>query len=173
MTGSKIIYAPWREEFLLTEQREDGCIFCNRIATPEKDAEHFVLYRGDTAMVMLNLYPYTSAHLLVIPYRHIGEIEVLTDAENLEIAQLMQTSVRTLKSAMHPDGFTLGLNIGKASGAGVPGHLHWHVVGRWVGDSNFLPVIGESRLLSVRVEETYRRLADAWAKNNGASTKCD
>jgi ATP adenylyltransferase len=162
MTEPRIVYAPWREEFLLSEKREEGCIFCNRIAVPEDDARHFVVYRGDTALVMLNLYPYTSGHLLIIPYRHVGELEDLTDAESLECAQLMQKAVRVTKEAMTPDGFTLGLNIGRAAGAGVPGHLHWHVVGRWIGDSNFLPVIGESRLLSVRVEESYRRLVEAW-----------
>jgi ATP adenylyltransferase len=164
MTAPRIVYAPWREEFLLSKQREEGCIFCNRIARPEEDSRHFVLYRGDTSLVMLNLYPYTSGHLLIIPYRHVGELEELTDAENLEGAQLMQKAVGVMKKALGPDGFTLGLNIGRAAGAGVPGHLHWHVVGRWVGDSNFLPVVGESRLLSVRVEETYRCLAAAWSQ---------
>lgn len=162
MTDPRIIYAPWREEFLLSEKREDGCIFCNRIAMPEADAQHFVLYRGDTALVMLNLYPYTSGHVLIIPYRHVSELEVLTEAENLECAQLMQKAVRIIRKALKPDGFTLGLNLGRAAGAGIPEHIHWHVVGRWAGDSNFLPVIGESRLLSVRVEETYRRLLEAW-----------
>lgn len=162
MTREEIIYAPWREEFLLSETREEGCVFCNRIAAPERDAQHFVLYRGDTSLVMLNLYPYTSGHLLVIPYRHVGELEEVTDAEHLEGAKLMQKSVAVMKKALQPDGFTLGLNIGRASGAGIPGHLHWHVVGRWVGDSNFLPVVGGSRLLSVRVEETFRRLSEYW-----------
>lgn len=163
MKEEKIIYAPWREEFLLSPRSEDGCIFCNRIAKPETDAEHFVIYRGDNALVMLNLYPYTSGHLLIVPYRHVAELEELTDDENLECSQLMQKSVAVMKKAMKPDGFTLGLNIGRAAGAGVPGHLHWHVVGRWIGDSNFLPVVGGSRLLSVRVEETFRLLSEAWS----------
>ncbi len=162
MTHRDIVYAPWREDFLLSKSQEEGCIFCNRIAAPDQDAAHFVLYRGDTSLVMLNLYPYTSGHLLVIPYRHVGEIEDVTDAEHLEGAQLMQKSVAVMKQALSPDGFTLGLNIGKAAGAGVPGHLHWHVVARWVGDSNFLPVVGGARLLSVRVDESYRRLAEHW-----------
>jgi len=162
MSEERIIYAPWREEFLLSPREEDGCIFCNRIARPEDDAQHFVVYRGDYTLVMLNLYPYTSGHLLVIPYRHVAELEDLRDDENLESAQLMQKSVAVMKAAMKPDGFTLGLNLGRAAGAGVPGHLHWHVVGRWVGDSNFLPVVGGARLLSVRIEETYRRLTEAW-----------
>ena len=162
MTEDRIIYAPWREEFLLSKKQEEGCVFCNRIARPEDDDQHFVVYRGDTSLVMLNLYPYTSGHLLIIPYRHVAELEELTDDENLEDARLMQKAVSVLKQAMAPDGFTLGLNIGRAAGAGIPGHLHWHVVARWSGDSNFLPVIGEARLLSVRVEETFRRVAEAW-----------
>jgi len=162
MTERKIVYAPWREEFLLSPRKENGCIFCNRIEKPEEDAQHFVIYRGDHALVMLNLYPYTSGHLLIIPYRHIAELEELTDDENLECSQLMQKAVTVMKQSMNPDGFTLGLNIGHAAGAGVPGHLHWHVVGRWIGDSNFLPVVGGSRLLSVRIEETYRLLLEAW-----------
>lgn len=157
-----IVYAPWREDFLFSKTQEEGCIFCNRIAVPEQDETHFVLYRGDTSLVMLNLYPYTSGHLLVIPYRHVGAIEEVTDAESLECAQLMQKSVAVMQRALSPEGFTLGLNIGKAAGAGVPGHLHWHVVARWVGDSNFLPVLGGARLLSVRVEETYRKLKEHW-----------
>jgi ATP adenylyltransferase len=162
VTEERIVYAPWREEFLLSEKQEEGCVFCNRIARPEHDDQHFVVYRGDTSLVMLNLYPYTSGHLLIIPYRHVADLEDITDQESLEGAQLMQKSVATLKDAMHPDGFTLGLNIGRAAGAGIPGHLHWHVVARWSGDSNFLPVIGEARLLSVRVEETYRRVSEVW-----------
>jgi ATP adenylyltransferase len=164
MTPTPIVYAPWREEFLLSPKTEEGCIFCNRIARPDADEEHFVVYRGDTALVMLNLYPYTSGHLLIIPYRHVGELEDLTDDENLESARLMQQAVAVMKRAMQPDGFTLGLNIGRAAGAGIPGHLHWHVVARWTGDSNFLPVLGGARLLSVRVEETYRRLIEHWPR---------
>lgn len=166
MNDPRIVYAPWREEFVLSKKREDGCIFCNRIAVPEEDARHFVVYRGDTALVMLNLYPFTSGHLLVIPYRHAGELEEINDAESLECAQLMQKSVSVLKTGLSPDGFTLGLNIGRAAGAGVPGHLHWHVVCRWSGDSNFLPVVGGSRLLSVSIEETYTRITGAWAKSS-------
>jgi len=162
VTEERIVYAPWREEFLLSEKQEEGCVFCNRIARPGDDEKHFVVYRGDTSLVMLNLYPYTSGHLLIIPYRHVANLEEITDQESLEGAQLMQKAVATLKQAMQPDGFTLGLNIGRAAGAGIPGHLHWHVVARWSGDSNFLPVIGEARLLSVRVEESYRRVSEAW-----------
>lgn len=151
---------------MLSKKKENGCIFCNRIAIPEEDARHYVVYRGDTALVMLNLYPYTSGHLLVIPYRHVAELEDVNDTEHLECAQLMQKSVRVLKTSMSPDGFTLGLNIGRAAGAGVPGHLHWHVVCRWSGDSNFLPVIGGSRLLSVSMEETYSKIAERWTKSS-------
>jgi ATP adenylyltransferase len=162
MNHTDIVYAPWREEFLLSPKTEEGCIFCNRIETPELDAEHFVIYRGDTSLVMLNLYPYTSGHVLIIPYRHVNGMEELTDQENLESAQLMQQSIAVMKRAMKPNGFTLGLNLGQAAGAGIPEHLHWHVVARWIGDSNFLPVVGGARLLSVRVEESYRLLAEAW-----------
>ena len=164
MKETKIVYAPWREEFVLSKKREEGCIFCNRIAVPEEDPKNFVVYRGDTSLVMLNLYPYTSGHLLVIPYRHLAELEEVSDAENLECMQLMQKSVAVLKTCLNPDGFTLGLNIGRAAGAGIPDHLHWHVVARWSGDSNFLPVIGGSRLLSVSVEDTYHQITKAWTE---------
>lgn len=164
MNNPRIVYAPWREEFVLSKNKEDGCIFCKCIAVPEEDAKNYVVYRGDTALVMLNLYPYTSGHLLVIPYRHVAELEDVNDAEHLECAQLMQKSVRVLKACMAPDGYTLGLNIGRAAGAGVPGHLHWHVVCRWSGDSNFLPVVGGSRLLSVSMDETYSRITEHWTK---------
>jgi ATP adenylyltransferase len=164
MIERRIMYAPWREEFLLCPKEEEGCIFCNRVIAPEKDSEHYVLYRGDAALVMLNLYPYTSGHLLIIPYRHLDELETLTDAENMECVHLMQKSIRVMKHAFHPHGFTLGLNLGQAAGAGIPRHLHWHVVGRWTGDSNFMAVVGGSRLVSIRVEETFRRLTTAWVE---------
>jgi ATP adenylyltransferase len=162
MIERRIIYAPWREEFVLGPRKEAGCIFCNRIAAAEADAKHFVVHRGERVLVMLNLYPYTSGHVLVVPYRHISALEEVNDEENYECACLMQRSVAMMKRAFRPDGFTLGLNLGRPAGAGIPEHLHWHVVARWAGDSNFLPVIGGSRLVSVRVEETYRRLMEAW-----------
>jgi ATP adenylyltransferase len=137
------------------------CVFC---ALLEPDAEpHRVLTRTDAAFVTLAKYPYNPGHLLVLPTRHVGELTELTAAEGAAIDELLRRSVTALREASEPQGFNIGLNLGRVSGAGIPDHLHWHVVPRWAGDTNFMPVIGQTRVLPELLDQTYRKLAPRFA----------
>ncbi len=133
---------------------DEGCIFCR---LPDEESER-VLARTDLAYVVLNKFPYNPGHLLAVPLRHVAEIEELTDAENVDLQSLLQRSVRALREEANPHGFNIGLNLGSVAGAGIPGHIHWHVVPRWSGDTNFMPVVGETRVLPELLADTARRL---------------
>jgi len=138
----------------------EGCVFC-RIRDGYED-EH-VLARTDLAFVVLNKFPYNPGHLVVVPSRHVGDIEALTAEENADLQSLLQRSVRALREGSEPQGFNIGLNLGRFGGAGIPDHLHWHVVPRWSGDMNFMSVVGETRVLPELLADTYRRLAPRFA----------
>jgi ATP adenylyltransferase len=144
------------------EERSDrGCVFCALLdGSSEEDR---ILAREDHAFVTLAKYPYNPGHLLVLPTRHIGDVEALSADENAAIAGLTQASVRALREALAPHGFNLGLNLGHVAGAGIPEHLHWHVVPRWGGDTNFMPVIGETRVLPELLQESFEKLAPYFA----------
>jgi ATP adenylyltransferase len=145
------------EYILASKEAEDaGCIFC-RIRDGEE--EERVLARSDVAFVTLNKFPYSPGHLLVIPNRHVGDIEELTEDENRSMQRLLQRSVAALREEYAPHGFNIGMNLGRIAGAGVPDHLHWHVVPRWSADTSFMPVVGQTMVLPELVEETARRLA--------------
>jgi ATP adenylyltransferase len=133
-----------------------GCLFC-RIADGSEGER--VLARDELAYVVVNRYPYNPGHLLVVTVRHVGALEEVTDAEHLALMRLVARSVSALERASEPHGFNLGMNLGRVAGAGVPDHLHWHVVPRWSGDTNFMPVLGQTRVLPELVEETRARLA--------------
>jgi ATP adenylyltransferase len=137
---------------------EDRCIFCSLPADGDRLRENLVLARGRHAYVILNKYPYNNGHLLVVPFRHIAEYPALTDEEHAEMAHLAARSVEALRAEYEPDGFNLGMNLGRAGGAGIAGHLHQHVVPRWSGDTNFLPVIGSTKSLPEHVLRTWDRL---------------
>ena len=145
---------------------EDGepaaCVFCSLLEHGDPDGER-ILVRGETAFVTLAKYPYNPGHLLVLPVRHTGELEDLSAEEGAEMHALLQRSVRALREASTPDGFNVGLNLGRVAGAGIPAHLHWHVVPRWGGDTNFMPVVGETRVLPQLLSETYERLRPHFA----------
>jgi ATP adenylyltransferase len=147
------IWAPWREGFILGK-KEKGCIFCRRIRR-RKDKTDLILYRGKKNFVILNRYPYTSGHLMVVPNRHIAELAGLTPEESAEMMGLAAKSIRAMKKTMQPEGFNLGMNLGRAAGAGVAGHLHLHVVPRWAGDANFMPVVGKTKVFSVGLQKIY------------------
>ncbi|RPJ06466.1 MAG: HIT domain-containing protein, partial [Deltaproteobacteria bacterium] len=137
------LWAPWRMDYILGE-KEKGCFFCRRPAE-ERDEENLILLRGREAFVMMNKFPYNNGHLMIVPNRHCVDMEDLTDGESSELFDLMKISVKVLKSALRPHGFNLGINIGTAGGAGEA-HLHFHIVPRWTGDTNFMPVIGETKI---------------------------
>jgi len=151
------IWAPWRIKYILEGYKEKGgCLFCDVIASKD-DKEGFVLQRNRLSFIMFNLFPYNNGHLMVAPYRHVKDFEELTGDELAEIGGSMQAMVRIIKRVMQPDGFNMGLNLGKVAGAGFEGHLHYHIVPRWNGDTNFMPVIGDTKVLSESLDATYDR----------------
>lgn len=136
------------------EPDEGGCVFC---AIPQTEAER-VLARGELAYVVLNKFPYNPGHLLVVPLRHVGDLEEVTADENAELQSLLQRAVGAVRRTADPQGFNVGLNLGRTAGAGIPEHLHWHVVPRWNGDTNFMSVVGDTRVLPELLAETFMRL---------------
>ncbi len=158
----KHLWAPWRMAYIVGE-REDGCIFCIEGNEPSHDRERLILFRGKTAFVIMNRFPYTNGHLMVVPYRHTCEIDDLSEEEVLELWKLVSTSQRILKQVIYPQGFNIGLNLGQIAGAGVEDHLHVHLVPRWGGDTNFMPVMADIRVVPQYLEETFDLLADEFA----------
>ena len=156
------IFAPWRSEYILSgDKKPDGCIFCE-YPKQDKDEDNLIVYRGKLCFVIMNRYPYSAGHLMVIPYRHLHNFAELTQDELTELMQLVQRAVATLAEVMHPDGYNIGMNIGKVAGAGIDQHLHMHVVPRWNGDTNFMPVVGDTRVVSEALESAWRRLKEGW-----------
>jgi ATP adenylyltransferase len=140
------------------EQGEDGgCIFCD-LAAEGDDVRTMILARGELAFVIVNSFPYNPGHLMVAPFRHVGAFTELEAAELADVDALVARSIRALEQEMEPHGFNLGMNLGRVAGAGIPDHVHWHVVPRWNGDTNFMPVVGQTRVLPELLEETYVRL---------------
>lgn len=153
------LWTPWRYDFVSRAARADqGCVFCRILSDPEGDRENFVLCRGASTAVILNLYPYTVGHLLIIAARHIAALADATRQELQEIIALAQHSEAALKAEYRPEGFNMGFNLGKMAGAGVENHLHMHVLPRWTGDANFISVVSETRILPEELPQTYQRL---------------
>jgi ATP adenylyltransferase len=156
---SHSLYAPWRLDYI--KAVSDGpkeCFLCNAAKAPEKDESNLVLARSANALLMLNKYPYVNGHLLVAPYRHAPTPAECTAEERAEVMELLVLGQRALDRAMNPQGFNMGVNIGKVSGAGVPGHVHAHIVPRWNGDVNFMTIVGNVRIIPQAIEEAYRQL---------------
>jgi ATP adenylyltransferase len=156
----KQLWAPWRLEYIRGADDQEGCVFCR--ARDGDDEESLVVHRGNRAFVVLNRYPYASGHLMVAPNRHEGEFGDLEAEEALEVHQLAAAGVATLAETMRPQGFNLGWNLGRIAGAGVVDHVHLHVVPRWAGDTNFMPVLADVKVLPEALEATRRKLAEAW-----------
>jgi ATP adenylyltransferase len=149
----KTVWAPWRMEYILSE-KEDGCIFCFALSGQSDP----ILYEGSLSMVMMNKYPYINGHLLVAPKRHISSLNDMTKEEMAEILRTIKDSIEILKKVMKPDGFNVGLNLGEVAGAGVEQHLHFHIVPRWLGDTNAMTVFAEVRVIPEHLEATYYNL---------------
>lgn len=158
------LWAPWRLEYIQTADEQPGCVFCR--AASADDETGLVVHRGERAFVLLNKYPYASGHLMVAPYRHVGELGGVSDAEALELHRLVTTAVAVLAQTMRPQGYNLGWNLGRIAGAGVVDHVHEHVVPRWAGDTNFMPVLADVKVMPEHLDETRRRLAAAWASED-------
>ena len=161
------LWAPWRMAYIAPSEDETGaasarpdCIFCAFPAENE-DAARLIVTRGETCFVILNAYPYNNGHLMVVPYRHVAQIADLTPAEQAELLALAARMTRTLAAVSRPDGYNLGMNLGSAAGAGIADHLHLHVVPRWDGDTNFLPVVGNVKVLPESLEQVHAKLIAA------------
>lgn len=155
------LWAPWRSVYI-GKDHGTGCIFCEKLnAATEQDRANYVLFRGAKTFVILNIYPYNNGHLLVAPARHVGDIEELEPGEMQELFLTTRRMVKLMRRAFHPDGFNVGVNLGKVAGAGIPGHFHVHIVPRWNGDTNFMPVLGDVRVISEALDLTYDKLKSA------------
>ena len=150
------IWAPWRIQYIQMEKPE-GCILCEKPGQ-NNDAQNYILHRGDKNFIILNSYPYNPGHLMVAPYRHVASLEKLTDEERREHFEIVSRSVRVLRQVFNPGGFNIGINLGKTAGAGIEDHFHTHIVPRWQGDTNFMPVLSDVRVLPEALADTYQKL---------------
>ena len=157
---TKQLWAPWRLEYIKQADEQPGCVFCD--AAVGDDEERLLVHRGKDAFVLLNKFPYSSGHLMVAPSRHVGDFAELSGDEALEIHRLATDGLAALREVYGPEGFNLGWNLGRVAGAGVVDHIHLHVVPRWAGDTNFMPVLADVKVLPEHLLESRRRLADAW-----------
>jgi ATP adenylyltransferase len=153
------LWAPWRIKYIenIISSGDESCIFCDKPAE-NKDAENFILYRGELNFVIMNRFPYNSGHLMVAPYRHVAALDELNSEELNEHYKLVARCSSVLKKIMKPDGFNIGMNIGRVAGAGIDKHIHSHIVSRWNGDTNFMPVIAGTKVVNESLEDTYCKL---------------
>ncbi len=161
----KRLWAPWRIVYIESGDLDsDKCFLCEAKDRAEKDDDNLVLYRGEHCFVIMNKYPYNNGHLMIAPYRHIGELEKLSDEELLEMMQLTKLSVSAIKKSMGAQGFNIGFNVGRVAGAGRADHIHLHIVPRWGGDTNFMPVLADVKVISEELKRTYERLLPYFRK---------
>jgi ATP adenylyltransferase len=159
---TKPLWAPWRLEYIQQADELEGCVFCLAAAGP--DEETLVVHRGKDAFALLNKFPYASGHLLVAPYRHLAEFSALSDDEALDVHRLTERGMAALAETYAPQGYNVGWNLGRIAGAGVVDHVHLHLVPRWAGDTNFMPVLADVKVLPEHLSETRAKLAAAWPK---------
>ena len=158
----KRMSTPWRRKYIEGQVKEDGCVFCNALAKKVDSHKNLVVHRGKRAFVIVNLFPYTNGHLMVAPMDHHASLELLDPETRAEMMELVSQTITLLKKIYNPHAFNVGANIGKAAGAGVPDHVHMHIVPRWTGDSNFMSILGETRVLPETIDETYARVRKEW-----------
>ena len=159
------ITAPWREEYVKSVFKMKGCIFCHALKQ-EKDKECFVLYRGNHNFILLNKYPYTPGHLMIAPYKHLDSIELAEKKSSEEIMGLLKKCLGILREQYKPHGFNTGMNIGHSAGAGVADHYHLHIIPRWIGDSNFMPLVGKTKVVLRDLHSTYDQLLTHFQKKD-------
>ncbi|MFP4528897.1 MAG: HIT family protein [Candidatus Kapaibacterium sp.] len=165
-----ILWSPWRSKYIDTfkdeeKKRKESCFLCEAANNPDRDAELLVVARCEKVFAMLNKFPYNNGHMLISPYRHIGELDGLTEQEMAAMMMLIRESCAALKEAYQPHGFNIGMNAGRNAGAGVPEHIHMHIVPRWDGDTNFMAVFADVKVVSQSLEDTQRILSEIFAKN--------
>ncbi len=159
------LWTPWRMEYILDNSKPSGCVFCSK-PKEDDDRANLVLHKGKRSFVIMNRYPYNNGHLLVTPYAHVGEMEDLSAEELCEMTMEMQRSIGILKKTMNPDGFNIGMNLGKAAGSGIDDHIHLHIVPRWNGDTNFMPVLSDVRVMPEHLDDTYMKLLELYKEDS-------
>jgi ATP adenylyltransferase len=165
------LWSPWRYRYLTDTARPEGCIFCAMAVAPTSgthDEEFLIIHRGAFNFVVLNRFPYTSGHLMVVPYRHVADLSGLDDEAAADLMAVTRASERHLRAVYRPEGLNLGMNIGESAGAGIAGHIHMHVLPRWTGDANFMTTVGETRVLPEELTVSWRRLKEAFANEPGS-----
>jgi ATP adenylyltransferase len=159
------LWSPWRTQYIESfkdKTTKSGCFLCDAAKLNVEDADNLLIHKGPLTFTILNLYPYNNGHLMIVPYNHKGDLLSLSNEENFEIMQQLKLSVKVLQEVLKPEGFNIGANIGKASGAGVDDHIHFHIVPRWNGDTNFMPVLGEVKVISQDLLTTKKNLQSAF-----------
>jgi ATP adenylyltransferase len=154
------LWTPWRYAYIVGADKATECVFCERQKAGDREA--FIVHRGRQCFIVLNIFPYTSGHVMIVPYEHLDELQKLPPETAQEMMALAQKMEGVLRRVYHPDGINLGMNVGKAAGAGVAGHIHMHVLPRWVADSNFMTTVAETRVLPESLEQTWERLRAAF-----------
>jgi ATP adenylyltransferase len=167
-SNMKHLWAPWRMKYILEDTQENGCLFCNLVKQHD-GPENLILHRGKHAFVVLNRYPYSNGHLMVVPYTHIDTLETLSSEILTELMLFTQQSLVVLRKAYNVDGFNIGSNIGEAAGAGIEEHVHIHIVPRWRGDTNFMATTADTRVVPEMLEETYRLLRNLWTNEESTN----
>jgi ATP adenylyltransferase len=162
------LWTPWRSTYMKEKKDKAKCIFCEAAASAQ-DAQNLVVYRGESCFVLLNRYPYTSGHLMIAPYRHVSRLTAVDEATTAEMMRFVRLAETALQEAYSPDGLNLGMNLGEAAGAGIEQHIHMHVLPRWKGDANFMTSVGETRIIPEMLEETYRKVHEAFGRLMGKS----
>jgi ATP adenylyltransferase len=160
------LWTPWRYQYVTSAGKPDRCVLCHAAESAD-DRETLVVSRGKSSYVILNRFPYTSGHVMIVPYRHVSSLQDLDDSTLAEMFRLAKTTERHLLDLYRPDGLNLGMNLGKSAGAGIAGHLHLHVLPRWTGDTNFMTVVGETRVMPEALEVTWERLRAAYDGERG------
>ena len=159
------LYAPWRQTYVKgLVKKKTGCVFCDIREDTRRDAKTYVICRREHAYLVLNLYPYTNGHMLILANRHVKDTSALRKAEREDFYGLLEIGKQLLKDVFQPEGFNVGMNIGKAAGAGIPGHVHMHLVPRWRGDVNFFPITVDTKIISLPMDKVYKQLLHAYKK---------
>ncbi len=158
------VWAPWRMAYILSE-KDRQCFFCQKLREPARDAANYVVYRGKEAFALLNIYPYNNGHLMIAPYAHVSTLTALNSEQLLELFDITRRCEQALREAMRPEGFNIGINVGKVAGAGVEDHLHIHIVPRWNGDTNYMTTISETRVIPQQLEDAYKLIVPYFTEN--------
>ncbi len=160
LPGMDYLWTPWRYAYVSTAEKSSGCVFCEAAAAND-DRKNHIVYRGRQCFVILNMFPYTAGHVMIVPYAHLDELRKLPPEAAHEMIELSQRIENVFRDLYHPDGINLGMNIGRAAGAGIAGHIHMHMLPRWVADSNFATVVCETRILPETLDDTWKKISTA------------